>query len=385
MIPLSAPFFIARDPQAITAELVAKYELATGKTLYPAQIERQLIDLIAYAKTMTHIGIQEAGKQCLVRFANGVMLDYLGELMGVPRLLAAFAKTTLRGSMPAALAINVAIPVGTVISSSDGKVNFATDIAVSIVAGQLSIDVLATCDTAGLAGNDWQIAQINTLISDIGNVAVSFTNITVSAGGWEIETDDRYRTRLIEGLETFAVAGPEGSYRSNAMAAHQSIVDVGIIGPKLAMVGGALVSTNNVPPGVVYVYPLVITGAPDANILTLVNAKLSATSARPLCDFVQVSAPVAVDYAINAQLTLWANADATMTLDASTKAAQALADYLAAGLGRDVVVNDWVTTLKVAGVYDLAIPSLPVNLVLDKSHWARCTGINIVVIGVSNG
>ena len=43
---LPEPSFIDRDPQAITAEIVAQYEQLTGKTLYPAQVERLLIDVI---------------------------------------------------------------------------------------------------------------------------------------------------------------------------------------------------------------------------------------------------------------------------------------------------------------------------------------------------
>ena len=74
------------DPQAVTAEIVAAYEAATGKTLYPAQIERLLIDLISYRETLLRAAINDAARQNLVRFARAPMLDYLGELVGVIRL-----------------------------------------------------------------------------------------------------------------------------------------------------------------------------------------------------------------------------------------------------------------------------------------------------------
>ena len=67
---LPEPSFIDRDPQAITAEIVAQYEQLTGKTLYPAQVERLLIDVIAYRETLVRIGIQEAAKQNLVAYAR---------------------------------------------------------------------------------------------------------------------------------------------------------------------------------------------------------------------------------------------------------------------------------------------------------------------------
>lgn len=77
---------IPNDPPSITAEIVSAYETATGKTLYPAQVERLLIDLIAYRETLLRAAINDTARQNLVRFARAPMLDYLGELVGVTRL-----------------------------------------------------------------------------------------------------------------------------------------------------------------------------------------------------------------------------------------------------------------------------------------------------------
>jgi phage-related baseplate assembly protein len=74
------------DAGAIRAEIAAAYEAATGKTLYPAQIESLLIDLIAYRETLIRAAINDAARQNLVRFARAPMLDYLGELVGIARL-----------------------------------------------------------------------------------------------------------------------------------------------------------------------------------------------------------------------------------------------------------------------------------------------------------
>jgi phage-related baseplate assembly protein len=85
-LSLPEPSFIERDPVVVTADLKASWEAATGKALYPGQVESLLIDLIAYRETLVRIGIQEAAKQNLVAFAVAPMLDYLGELVGVVRL-----------------------------------------------------------------------------------------------------------------------------------------------------------------------------------------------------------------------------------------------------------------------------------------------------------
>ena len=52
---IAEPDFIDRDPAQITSEMIAQYEDASGKKLYPAQAERLLIDLFAYReKPCTH-------------------------------------------------------------------------------------------------------------------------------------------------------------------------------------------------------------------------------------------------------------------------------------------------------------------------------------------
>lgn len=93
---LPEPNFVSRDTEAITREMIAQYESLTGKTLYPAQVERILIDVIAYRESLVRQSIQDAGKLNLVRYSRAPVLDYLGENVGVPRLQAIAASTTLR-------------------------------------------------------------------------------------------------------------------------------------------------------------------------------------------------------------------------------------------------------------------------------------------------
>ncbi|EFB3081181.1 TPA: baseplate protein, partial [Escherichia coli] len=54
---LTEPDFIERDADKITAEMIAKYEADTGKTLYPAQAERLLIDLWAYREMLVRVAV----------------------------------------------------------------------------------------------------------------------------------------------------------------------------------------------------------------------------------------------------------------------------------------------------------------------------------------
>lgn len=366
---LPEPNFIERDPQIITAEIVAQYELLSGKTLYPAQVESLLINVIAYRETLVRIGIQEAAKQNLVAYARAPMLDYLGELVGVTRLPAQSARTVLRFTVAAALATDFLVPAGTRVEGADGTLSFATDVAVTLMAGQLSIDAAATCEDAGTAGNGWLPGQIASLVDDLGDVDILVSNTTLTSGGIDEEQDDRLRERIKLAPEAFSTAGSRLAYVFHAKSSHQSIVDVTVVSP-LA--------------GQVKLYPLLETGLPDASMLALVQATCSADKVRPLTDSVQALAPVSVDYSIDCQLTLYRQTDAASTLAQAKAAAEAYRADRAAGLGRDIVPVQLEAALKVAGVYDIARTSPP-KIVLEAHQWARCTGINITLAGVADG
>ncbi|MGE8577520.1 MAG: baseplate assembly protein [Burkholderia contaminans] len=381
---LDEPDFIARDPEIITAEIVADYEARTGKTLYPAQVERVMIDIIAYRETLVRVGVQEAAKQNLVAFARAPMIDYLGELVGVSRLPAQPAKTTLRFSVDAPLPSNLLIAAGTRVETSDGAVSFTTDVDATLVAGQLSIDAAATCETAGAIGNGWQPGQLGALVDDLGDVDVTVANIKVSADGYEEEDTDRLRERIKLAPEAFSTAGSRLAYVFHAKSAHQSIVDVGIIKPVMEMRDGRLVSVNGVPPGCVQVYPLVDTGLPSDAIIQLVEDYLDDERKRPLTDYVDVRPPTPVDYAIDVRLTLYKDADADTAVELARTAAQTYRDGRAAGLGRDIVPRQLSAAVQVQGVYDVDLPGLELR-VLSASEWARCTSVSVVPTGVANG
>src|ERR1700687_2000716 len=84
------------DPNLILADMVPAFQTAAGRTLQPAQVERLLINLYAYRESLMRNAIQYAGQQNLLAFAVFPMIDYLGQLLGVSRLGAQGAGTTLQ-------------------------------------------------------------------------------------------------------------------------------------------------------------------------------------------------------------------------------------------------------------------------------------------------
>lgn len=349
------------------AAMIADYEQRAGKVLQPAHIERLLINTFAYREHLLRQQVNEAYRQQHPRFATGLMLDLCGDDVSTPRLQAQPALTTLRFSAVLSGLEQIAVPKGTRVNA--GQTSFVTTEAALLTAAQSSAEVAAECTESGSVGNGWSVGQINSLAERLHptiNVAVS--NTTVSAGGVEIEGDEAYRERVLLAPESFSVAGPVGAYQYWARQASPAVVDVHVANDTDG--GGQPIG------GRVAVTVLAKDGLPNAELIGKIQAALSAEKRRPLCDTVVVKAPTAVDYTLDAELTLFTGTDART---AKAAAEQAWAAYEAARrsrLGLDIVPLDIQTALKVAGVYNVVLHNLPLTVV-KPDQWARCTSTTI--------
>jgi len=366
---LDDPSFIDRDPATITSEMVSQFEAMAGKTLYPAQPERLVVDMVAYRETGVRIALQEAAKLNLVRYSRGAILDYLGELLGVSRLDASAAQTTIRFTLSAVQSVGVVVPAGTRVQSSDGQIVFATDAAATIPAGSLYVDATATAETAGTSGNGLLPGAVATLLTTVDYVSTA-ANTTTSYGGQAAETDERLRQRIVQAPEGFAAAGPSGAYRYWAMATHQSIVDAAVLTPY---------------PGLVAVYPLTESGTLSDELAATVLEALSADKRRPITDQVIVRAPIPVDYTVTASLVLYAWADAATVRAAAATALASQAATLQASLGAAIVPSKFVALLQnITGVQSVNLTA-PAARTLAANEFAVCTGTTVTLSGVVDG
>lgn len=369
---LPAPEFVKVDPAAIEAALVARYEAKSGKTLYPAQIERLFIDQVAYAQSLSLMAIQHAGEQLLVRFSSAPILDYLGELVGTTRLLAQPARCSVQFGVTEVAALPLLIPAGTQVTSQDGRLIFTADADATIEAGQSQVQTYATCQTAGAGGNGWAVGQISVMPSP-PFAGLSASNVTVPANGADEEADGRYRERIILAPEAYTNAGSRGSYRYHALSVHQAIIDVAVHGPDDGQLDGH-----------VAVYPLTTSGLPTADMLTQVLNYLSGEKRRPLCDTVHAMTPAEVAFTIQVSLTFYATADRVGAMALAQAAAESWAADLRAGLGRDIVPEQLTAVLQVVGVYRAAV-TLPLLTSVQGHQWANCTAIVLTEAGVVDG
>lgn len=135
-------------------------------------------------------------KQGFPQTATGEYLERHGELRGITRKTASHAKGALIFSLSEESDRNVTIPAGTVCSVS-GKpfIQFSTDEAVEIRAGELSAQATATA----LKSGDEYNAKANTVTVMVNPPAFVFsvTNGEAFTGGCDRESDEALRERIV--------------------------------------------------------------------------------------------------------------------------------------------------------------------------------------------
>jgi phage-related baseplate assembly protein len=376
IVTLPVPQFVndadGLDPNLILNDMIASFQALAGRTLYPAQVERLLIDLYAYRESLVRNAIQYAALQCLVAFSAYPMLDYLGQLLGVTRLPAQGASCTLQFTLAAAQPFDFDIPSATLVGTQDGVFTFALLSDLIIPAGSTTGVASAVCTTPGGAANNYAVGQVSVQLNP-NTLITAVTNTTVTSWGGETENDAHLRDRIQAAPNRFSVAGPAGAYRFWALSADRGIVDVLVTTPA---------------PGTVNVYVLMgpvtqpaaspnTTGIASSVILAKVFAIVNADLIRPLTDTVFALAVTEVNYSIVGTVTLYSDADPGVTMSAANTAAQQFAQNIANRIQRDVVPEEIIAAIgSVPGVYRVQL-SQPSYTQLTAGQWANCTAITL--------
>ncbi|GMB00445.1 baseplate J/gp47 family protein [Pelosinus sp. IPA-1] len=354
--------FTTKDPAQIEAEMLAAYQAQTGTTLATADPRKKLLQAQVPIIVGQRAAIDYSAKMNLLAYAKGDFLDHIGAELDCSRLLSSPALMTERFTLSAVQTSPYLIPKGIRVTVGD-NVFFSTVADTLVPAGALTADITVQCMTSGVAGNNYALGTVATLVDPLPYVA-SVTNTTVSSGGVDVEEDDAYRERIHEAPEKFSVAGPEGAYSYWAKTASSTIIDVAVTSPS---------------PGVVSLYPLVSGGnLPTPDLLNAVAAICSDRKVRPLTDNVQVAAPTGVNY--NIDVTYWiAQKDATIVSTLQSAIQQAAQNYIAwqrSKLGRSIDPSQLIFLMKQAGAERVAV-SAPVYQALTLAQVAQEQTVSI--------
>ena len=366
----AAPLIFSEDAADLVAKMKADFESRTGRVLAPADIEMLMINMVAYQINLVRITGNIAVSQMLVSFSTGIMLEYLGALVGVSRLPAQGAACTIRFTLVSGHN-DVQIPAGIRVQSIDGKAIFQIIAAVDVPIGTDTADVAAICTTAGDVGNAYDVGKIS-IILDPQAFITTAQNIDITSGGIDAETDDQLRERISLAPASFSVAGPKGAYIFFAKSAHPSIVDV------------APITTS---PGTVTLYPLCEGGVlPSAEIKAAVLAICDDYKVRPQNDTVLVDDPDVVEYDIEVELTTYTGAINNEVLNLVNSNLQQFRDERQNKLGMDAVRSQISALAMIKDkVYDVNVISPAADVVADEKTYAKCTGISVTITGSNNG
>lgn len=323
--------FIDNDPELIEQTILSSLETSIGEPLYPGDERRMFAD----AETALHVTMgnkfNDQAKQRFLRYARGVVLDYIGEMQNISRLQPSPSYATFRFTVSAPQQVNIVIPKGTRITP-DGIVYFATDENAVLQAGESYVDVDGTCTTAGSEYNGLAVGSIKNLVDLIPYIQ-SVANITASAGGddgepYTTEGDDRFRNRIRLAPSTRTTAGPESSYEYYALSADPDIIDVKIDCPEDQ-------------PTEVNIYALMKGGdLPDDDVLQKITDECRPRDRRPMTDKVTALKPTQVNYDISVKYYVLAadEAEAIANIEGEGGAIDQYIDWQQGALGR--AIND---------------------------------------------
>lgn len=315
--------FVNADTGAIAEEMIQRYQEITGRTLYPADPARVLLNYIAAVISQERVIFNDGAKQNVPRYARGAYLDSLCEIFrGVSRLEAVPAECTLKFTISEVLEVAQIVPAGTRVTP-DGTLMFATKKDAVIPAGELSMTAEAVCGTPGTIGNGYLKGQIKSCV-DIFPYFKSVENTNESGGGSDPESDDSLYQRMRESVEGYSTAGPSGAYIYHAKSASALVEDVTATSPSAGKVDIRVLCKGG--------------EMPDSALLGIISAALNNEKIRPLTDEVTVSAPTAKSFNIN--LTYYVGNDSGMSLTAAASAVAAAVDeyisWQTAKIGRDI-------------------------------------------------
>lgn len=359
-----------------TSDTILNRFLTTFKNLFnvslsPADPYYNLLSAFAYVIAVEKASIAKRSKENFLAYMTGDQLDNWGANNDCVRLEAIPATTALQFTLSEELEENLTIPNGTRVQSSDGT-TFATTEDLIIPAGDTVGTVYSECVESGKAGNGYTVGQINYIMNPIASVDTTVTNMTITSGGFDVESDDDYRIRIRNAFDSFSTAGSMDSYNYWTKSLSNSIIDVDSYTPSAGYVNICVLTKDGAL-------------GTDSELYTQLQNFLgnSNSTKRPMTDFVTIETAEAVNYTID--FTYWIYSTDTVNQDTiKTNVYKAVEDYILwqrNKLGRGVDPSELIKLVKNAGAKRVEVRQ-PANYVALNNHqYAQVTGTNNIIEG----
>lgn len=177
------------------------------------------------------------------------------------------------------------------------------------------------------------------------------------------ESDADFRKRITLSLEGFSTAGPSGAYIYHALSADGTVRDASATSPEPGEVLVCILSSEG-------------DGTASEELISTVEAALTAEDVRPLCDNVVVQSAEIVPYSIEATLHFYSGPDSATVLASAQAAAEAYA-LDQHRLGRDITISGIYAALHQSGVQRVDLVNPAANVVIDETQASWCTAITL--------
>lgn len=357
--------------EQMISDFQEKYEEITGESISLAKADPYRI--ILYACSMQQFQalklLDEMGKQNLLKYAEKAFLDQVGAIRGIRRLEGSAAVTTLRFSLSTERSSTTAIVEGTRVNGGD--LYFATDKYAEIPAGELYVDVSATCTEIGADANGLTQGELNALVDSVPFID-SVSNITETSGGADEEDDDNYSDRIYLAPASYSVAGPEDAYKYFVKEANASITDVSVTSPSDGVVDIRFVLKGGI--------------IPNDDLIEVVKEYVSAKDKRPFTDKVEVAAPNTVEYGIVAKYWI-PETQKSIATSLQKKVDDAIDEYISwqnSKIGRDINPSELIYKMISAGAKRVEVAS-PAYQDIGDTEIAQLSSLSVEYGGVENG
>lgn len=376
--------YVETDSAKLYTTIIGALMDSCGEALYPGDERRIFGEALVAVFVSLYNLFDDRAKQRTLRYARGVVLDAIGERLGVQRLQPESASAVFRFSASAVISENIVIPAGTRITT-DGSVYFATQEAAVLPAGALYVDLPGVCTNGGALYNGFAAGTIATLVDLIPFIA-SAVNITDSNGGddgesYTTEGDDKLRERIRLAPSSLSTAGPENAYRYFALSADPDVVDVSVDCPEDE-------------PNTVNIYPLMTGGElPDEETMAKVLEAVGSSDRRPMTDHVTILQPTQVSYEVELKYYCTKDDEAALieAIEGEGGAIDKYNEWQTAALARDIDPDQLRSFIFSAKAESSATGTVRINVIkptfaeLTKTQVAKLTGAPVVTHEVVAG
>jgi phage-related baseplate assembly protein len=183
-----------------------------------------------------------------------------------------------------------------------------------------------------------------------------------------MESDERFRRRILLRMEAFSSAGPAGAYVYYALTADATLRDASAITQSPGKVTVTLLKSATDP-------------IPSNAQIAAVALALSEEDARPLTDMVSVNAPQIVSTPIVAELTIYPGPDGNVVRQTAVDQINAFL-LTNAYLGRNLSRSALFSRLHVEGVMGVRLVSPAQDIVIDQRQAIQISSVSVTVTGV---